>query len=304
MEGVGNNNKSLKQFVSTYISSLKEKNQIKEISINDISVNDISLNDIFMIISTYFKKDKNYLYINWENIILNGKIEFDLEELLNKYYIENVPLQYITGIQPFYNEEYIVNENVLIPRQDTEILVEKAIEYINKYNLESMLDLCSGSGCIGISISNNSNIKECMFADISKEALDVTNKNLIHNRVSKKVLVMQSDLFSNIKEKFDIIVSNPPYIKTGVIKFLDKKVQNEPILALDGGKDGLQVYIRILNTISFHLNDGGYFMFEIGYDQLKDIEELINDYDYYELVEKVKDYSGNNRVVICRFHQK
>lgn len=282
----------LKEFIKKYIQTIVAK---------DIEINN---DDILRIIAHTLKKSKNDIYLNFNHLVLNNLTCKLLTVNLNKFYICNIPLQYILGKQFFYNEEYIVNENVLIPRSDTEILVEKVIEYSFKYNLKNMLDLCCGTGCIGISSINNSNITKCTFVDISKKALDITNQNILHNKVIKNVLVIQSDLFSNINDKFDIIASNPPYIKTEEIKKLDKVVQNEPFLALDGGEDGLNIYRKIINKSSNYLNDNGFLMLEIGHDQLEDLKQLIKNNNKLEFVEGVKDLGNNDRVVICRFHQK
>ena len=120
---------------------------------------------------------------------------------------------------------------------------------------------------------------------------------------SKKVKVINSNLFDNITEKFDLIISNPPYIVHNEIKNLSKYVQNEPLIALDGGKDGMDIYVKILSCVHNYLNDSGILILEIGYDQMDKICSLIKKYDYFEILEKVKDYGGNDRGVICRFHQ-
>lgn len=275
---------------------------IKETIISN-NITNYSKDDILRVVAFTLKQNKNSIYTNLNSTYIDETVAFDIKSNLDKLYINNIPLQYILGIQPFYNEEYIVNENVLIPRADTEILVETAIEYIYRYNLKSMLDLCSGSGCIGISTLNNSSIESCVFVDISKEVLNVTNQNIIHNKVSKKVLTINSNLFENVNDKFDLILSNPPYIPTKEIASLNNDVQNEPHLALDGGEDGLDIYRRILNEASKYLNDGGYLILEIGYNQLDDLIELIKNSDL-DFIESLKDLGNNDRVVVCHFHQK
>lgn len=282
-----------KYLINDYINEYLEKNNIQN----------YDRNDILRIIAFILNKDKNYIYINLDKLTVNDDELSYLKTKLDELYIKNIPLQYILGKQSFYNEEYIVNENVLVPRADTEILVEKAISYISEFNLKSMMDLCCGSGCIGISILNNSNIDNCTFVDISDKALDVTKKNIVHNKVSKDTIVINSNLFTDISDKFDIIVSNPPYIPTKDIKSLDKNVQNEPILALDGGIDGLDKYKQIINEASKYLNDGGFLILEIGYDQLEYIIKIIEN-SKLKFIESVKDYGNNDRVVVCRFHQK
>jgi len=249
---------------------------------------------------------KNKYYIRKNEIVLDEYETKTLFEYLNKLIYKKIPIQYIIGEVALFNETYIVNESVLIPRQDTEILIEKAIEYINRDNLKEGLDLCSGSGAIGISVCNNSNINSMHFIDISKDALEVTKKNIIKNKVAQDTLCINSDLFENImtsEYKYDIIISNPPYIPTEDIDNLSIYVKSEPIIALDGGKTGLFFYEKIINEARNYLNNNGYIMFEIGYDQMQDITNLFGNYKEYEIVEKVKDLNSNDRVIICRFHK-
>lgn len=283
----------LSEFIDRYISELFKK----------IGIFKLKKDDVLRISAHILNRNKNYIFLNLNNIYIDSSTSQLLKENLDKFYIKNIPLQYIIGIQPFYKEEYIVNEDVLIPRADTEILVEKAIEYIYNNNLKNMMDLCCGSGCVGISILKNSNIDNCTFVDISNKALEITNKNILHNKVDKKVVTVNSNLFDNINDKFDIIVSNPPYIPTKDINGLSEVVKNEPHLALDGGDDGLDKYRVIINEASRYLNDGGYLMLEIGYDQLEKIKDIIRKSNL-EFIESVKDLGNNDRVVICRFHQK
>lgn len=289
------NDNKLKQYLNRYIN-------------NNLKNNEYEMNDIYRIVAKVKNVTKEEIILNCEKIVVSYQEQIILDRLLNKLYKENIPLQYILGKQNFYNEVYEVNENVLIPRADTEILVEKAIEYIEKENLEKLIDMCTGSGCVGISIAKNSNIKFGFLVDVSKEALEVARKNIILNEVGNKVCILKSNLFDEFEgiqeNKYDIIVSNPPYIKTSVIKTLDKNVQNEPILALDGGKDGLQVYRKIFEQSKKVLKTNGYLMLEIGYDQLEQITKIINKDENYELIESVKDLGGNDRVIVCRFLQK
>lgn len=243
---------------------------------------------------------------------LKNELELDKEELeilfknLDKLLIENVPLQYIVGEVSIYNEKYIVNDSVLIPRQDTEILIDKAISYIDKSNLKTGLDLCCGSGAIGISVCNNSSIEMMHFVDISKDALEITRKNILKNNVTNKTLCINSNLFENLMTtdaKYDIIMSNPPYIPTKEVENLSIYVKNEPVIALDGGDSGLEFYKKIVADARNYLNDNGYIMFEIGYDQMDSLVKIFSEYIEYEIVEKVKDFNSNDRVIICRFHR-
>ena len=280
----------LKEYINEYIASL--------------STNDININDIYFLLTKYFNVHSgNEVRLNYNNKELDISEMKDISSLLNRYYIQKEPLQYIIGYQNFYNEKYIVNSNVLIPRSDTELLVDEAIKLINKYKYNSLIDMCTGSGAVGISIANNSNIEKVYLADISKEALEVTKENVILNNVINKCTIIYSNLFNNLSNKVDIIVSNPPYIKTSIINELDIYVKKEPILALDGGADGLKIYTEILNSASNYIKDNGYILFEIGYDQKEDLINLISQYNHYEYIDCKKDIEDRDRVIICRFHQ-
>ena len=229
-----------------------------------------------------------------------------LSGYLDKLVYDKIPLQYIIGKTYLYNEEYIVDENVLIPRQDTETLIEKAVYYIEKYNLKRGLDLCCGSGAIGISTAKNSSLDYICFVDISEKALNITRKNILNNNLKTKSDCIYSNLFQNIMTeciKYDIILSNPPYIPSRDIGGLSDYVKNEPLIALDGGKDGLYFYNKIIDEARKYLNDNGFLIFEIGYNQMSDLENIFNQYNEYEIVEKIKDLNSNDRVIICRFHK-
>lgn len=253
----------------------------------------------------------NILSESKEYLIIHEKEELSKE--LEKLYITNIqklcndiPLQYIINRQEFMGLEFYVDENVLIPQPDTEILVEEVIDISKRECKKNILDLCTGSGAIGISIANS--ISECniTLSDISKDALEVAKENCINHKVEDRVNIIQSDLFENIDKnsKFDIIVSNPPYIKTDVIKTLDKEVQNEPILALDGGEDGLKIYRRIINEAYKFLEPNGYLCLEIGYDQKDEVIKLIENIGEYTNIYSKKDLAGNDRIVVCRNCQK
>lgn len=271
--------------------------------------------DIYSILEYVTGIDINKLMLNKDSYLLSLNNEIKADILLDKYYFEKYPLQYITHKQYFYNEKYYVDENVLIPRSDSEILVEKAIEYINKENLKNIVDLCTGSGALGISIAKNSDINKMTLIDISSQALKIAKKNIRLNNMDDKVSILQSNLLENkiveIKKqeeyedkKVDMIVSNPPYIKTDVLSSLDEEVKKEPKLALDGGKDGLDFYNKIIEEAKKVLKPNGILIFEIGYDQLNDLKNIIGKNNEYKLLESVKDYGGNDRVVICRFLDK
>ena len=251
-----------------------------------------------MVLANILNETKEYLMVH--------ELE-ELDEDLLKVFKEDIsklckriPIQYITNKQEFMGLEIYVDENVLIPQPDTEILVEEVINIAKKEKKTKILDLCTGSGAIGISMAKNIENFEITLSDISSDALNVAKQNCINNGVEDKTKIMQSDLFENIEDKFDIIVSNPPYIRSDVIKTLDKEVQNEPILALDGGEDGLDIYRKIIEQAYEYLNQDGYLCLEIGYDQKEEVIKLIEETNKYTDIYQKKDLAGNDRIVICK----
>lgn len=246
----------------------------------------------------------NVLKMKKEQLLINNKQELKEQEIQEidkkiEQLVNGKPLQYITEKQEFMGLEFYVNENVLIPQPDTEILVEKTIEVVNKTKKNKILDMCTGSGCIAISLAENIKNAQIKAVDISNKALDIANKNAINNSVENKIKFFYSDMFSNIEEKFDIIVSNPPYIETKTIKTLSQEVQNEPKLALDGGEDGLDFYKIIANEAYKHLEDNGILIVEIGYNQKEKVIKLFEKTKKYKNIECKKDYSNNDRIIIC-----
>lgn len=267
---------------------------------------EVSNNDILRLVAFALNMDKNTLYLNVNSKHISIAEQITIKNILDRYYINFEPLQYIIGIQPFYNEEYIVNRDVLIPRADSEILVETAIKYINDNNFKNGVDMCTGTGAIGISVSKHSNIEKMLLVDISDRALSVTNRNILKNNANDKCYTLQSDLFTSLLQnntKYDIIVSNPPYIKAEELINLSNYVQKEPMLALNGGRSGLDIYERIFKEASSILVDNGYIILEIGYDQKQDIINLIKDYPEYEYIECIQDLGLKDRVIVCHFHQ-
>lgn len=212
--------------------------------------------------------------------------------------VQGIPIQYITKSQEFYGLNFYVDENVLIPQPDTEILVEEVLKIAQQKN--KILDICTGSGCIGIALARCLENVEITMSDISRKALEIAKKNAIQNGVIEKVKLLESNLFEKINEKYDIIVSNPPYIETNVIKTLSKQVQNEPKLALDGGKDGLYFYRRLLEEASKYLEKKGYLCIEIGYQQKEQVIELAKKTGVFSKIEVKQDLTGNDRVIIAK----
>ncbi len=243
------------------------------------------------------KVDDSYLLIhNEEN--LGENISSDFKEYIQKLN-EEIPLQYITKNQEFMGLDFYVDENVLIPQPDTEILVEEVINICKNIDVLNILDLCTGSGAIGISLAKYLKDIKLTMTDISDKALEVAKRNAENNDVQEKCLILKSDMFEKIDGKFDVIVSNPPYIEKEVIITLEKEVQNEPILALDGGIDGLDFYKIIANSAYKYLNDKGILVVEIGYNQKEEVMKLLNETNKYEKIYAKKDLSGNDRVIVA-----
>ena len=244
-----------------------------------------------------------FMYLTGENrtfLLTHGEEEMPgeqyakYEELIDRR-ADHIPTQLLTGTQDFMGFEFEVEEGVLIPRLDTEFLVEEALREIP--DGAKVLDLCCGSGCIIISIAKLTNNIEAFASDISDQALELTRRNA--EKLGADIRLIKSDLFDSIDDKFDFILSNPPYIRRGELPRLMEEVRDhDPQLALDGGEDGLDFYRKIAREAADRLNGGGMLIMEIGFDQggaVRDIFEAAG----YKNVEIFKDYSGNERVVKC-----
>lgn len=212
------------------------------------------------------------------------------------------PLQYILGSTDFMSLEFFVGEGVLIPRSDTETLVEAVLNVLDCEKAYSALDICTGSGCIGISLAYYRENVTADLIDISDTAIETAKKNILHNGMQEGVKVYKCDILKEYPDrKYDIIVSNPPYIKSDVIETLQTEVKDyEPHIALDGGKDGLTFYRRIIEIAPKLLNKNGLLAFEIGNEQGEEVSELMADFDGIEII---KDLCGNDRVVIGRLKE-
>lgn len=259
---------------------------------------------------------------NRNDLLVRGRQEVAPEKegayrsLLEKRALR-IPLQQLTGTQEFMGLSFLVNEHVLIPRQDTEILVEEVLKELQ--DGMSVLDMCTGSGCILISLLYYTNGCKGVGVDISKEALAVAGRNAEQIFRGRKpslfadmeadgkgadITFVESDLFAGITERYDFIVSNPPYIKSDVIETLMPEVRvYEPLIALDGREDGLFFYRRIVEEGKAHLNRGGRLYFEIGYDQAKEVCNLMEQAGF-EDINVVKDFAGLDRVVFGTIKQK
>ena len=258
--------------------------------------------------------DRSYLLAHGEERITNEIIEQYTGMIEER--AKHIPMQYITNEQEFMGLKYYVNQDVLIPRQDTECLVEEAMREIQ--DGMAVLDLCTGSGCILISLMKYKNNLRGVATDISEKALGVARHNSLEHGVTEQLRLVQSDLFENAEEirralrfltdagtkgaadRFDFIISNPTYIRSDVIESLDAEVKDhEPRLALDGTADGLYFYRQIAEQAKGFLVPGGKLFFEIGYDQGAEVRDILTA-DGYEDVKVTKDLAGMDRVVSAR----
>ena len=258
--------------------------------LTDAGVPDAPL-DAWYLLQMVCKIERSYYYVHGEeDITQDAQKEY---EIAVQKRAEHIPLQYIIGEQEFMGLRFKVNSNVLIPRQDTETLVEQVLKIV-KPGMK-VLDLCTGSGCVLISVLKNAPELTGMGSDISKTALLVAKENAKLHEVDAEWV--RSDLFDNITETFDVIMANPPYIPTGEILSLMPEVRDfEPENALDGGADGLDFYRKIAGQVKDYLNPGGYVYMEIGYDQGEAVSELMRNAGFTE-VEVIKDLARNDRVV-------
>lgn len=257
--------------------------------------------------------DRMRLMLRWQDILQDNQCE-EYFQLIEKR-AARIPLQHITGVQEFMGLEFKVNENVLIPRQDTETLVEDALEVMRKGTLRgeelpmkakkswAVLDLCCGSGAIGVSLAANETDAKVTCADVSDAALMVAREN--GSAHAKSVKFVKSDMFDAFKgrlgnKKFDMIISNPPYIKKEVIETLEPEVKDhEPMMALDGGEDGLDFYRIIAQHAEDFLKKEGMLMMEIGHDQMEEVKGLIEASGKYSYVTGLKDLAGRDRIVVA-----
>lgn len=247
--------------------------------------------------------DRNDLLAHGEQQVMSQAEEKYLNWIRQR--AEHIPLQQLTGEQDFMGLTFSVNEHVLIPRQDTEILVEEVLKEL--HDRMRILDMCTGSGCILLSLLHYSNDCEGLGVDLSAEALEVAGQNVLKVLTPEKAEhahFLQSDLFEKVEGKFEIIVSNPPYIASAEVEKLMPEVRDhEPRMALDGTEDGLHFYRRIIKEAGKHLVNSGMLFFEIGYDQGQAVSELMRAQGYRE-VQVVQDYAGLDRVVLGTYCER
>lgn len=275
--------------MTTYIQLLEEGKKILEVA----GIVEAELDAWYLLSDTFS--------INRTQFLMERNRPKELEPALLEQYRKRlkkramrIPLQHILGVQEFMGIEFIVNNKVLIPRQDTEVLVEEVL----KEKTGTVLDLCTGSGCIAISLAKLGSFQQVDAADISVDALDIAKKNA--ERAEVQVQFYQGNLFETITKKYDIIVSNPPYIPKEVIKTLEPEVKKyEPYQALYGPNNGLYFYEKISESAVNFLNSNGKIFYEIGYDQAEAVYDILEKYKYKEIT-VIPDLSGKNRVVKAR----
>ena len=254
--------------------------------------------DVETLLQKVLGVDRLYILLNLERVLSE-----DEEQLFNKFINErlnNRPIAYIVGNREFMGLDFFVKEGVLIPRPDTEVLVEEVIELAKKKDAKNILDIGTGSGAITVSLAKYLENVKVTSVDISDIALEIGKRNAISNEVDDRINFVKSDLFTNIDKetKFDIIVSNPPYIKREVIETLDKQVKDyEPYNALEGGVDGLDFYRAITKQAKDYLKKGGILAYEVGHDQSEDVSKLM-EMDGYTNIYTLKDLQQIDRVVI------
>jgi len=263
--------------------------------LNEAGIEESTL-DARLLLEAVCGTDRNDLLVHGEQPVAPEAEEKYLNWIRQR--AEHIPLQQLTGEQDFMGLTFSVNEHVLIPRQDTEILVEEVLKEL--HDGMRILDMCTGSGCILLSLLHYSNDCEGLGVDLSAEALEVAGRNVLKVLTPEKAEhahFLQSDLFEKVEGKFEIIVSNPPYIASAEVEKLMPEVRDhEPRMALDGTEDGLHFYRRIIEEAGKHLVSSGMLFFEIGYDQGQAVSELMRTEGYRE-VQVMQDYAGLDRVV-------
>ena len=255
------------------------------------------MNEAELLFSEVLGCDRIDLYLDKAKLVDKDKLRLISSVLKRR--IKGEPIQHILGKIEFMGLEFKVNPDVLIPRPETEILVGTALKYINKEKGTRILDLGTGSGCIAVSLYKNSVDSAIDASDVSNKALEVAGENACLNNA--KINFIQSDLFNALGYKeYDMIISNPPYIVSAEIRKLQPELRFEPVLALDGGTDGLDFYRRIILGAPGYLKNGGWLILEIGFGQKSAIEKIFLDSGKFEITGVIKDYNNIARVIIAR----
>lgn len=249
--------------------------------------------EVRLILSKILGYDISYL-ISHEDENIDKEIENKYFDILRRRN-NGEPLQYIFGIVEFYGRDFFIDDNVLIPRNDTEVSIEVLKKLFENYKIENFLEIGCGSGIVSISMAIENKDIKFTSCDISDYAINNTKKNISKYNLDN-ISVVKSNIYSNIKDKYDIIYSNPPYIKTEEIDYLQREVKDyEPHLALDGGIDGLCFYRKIVSKLDKFLKKDGFVVFEIGHNQSSELRNILSEYNFFI----IKDMSGRDRVVIA-----
>jgi release factor glutamine methyltransferase len=251
------------------------------------------------------------LYTGFESVVPEQKLG-SFRELVRRAG-EHEPVAYLTGRAHFFNLEFHITRDVLIPRPDTEVLVENVLQLTRRttgFETPRVLDLCTGSGCIAAAIAHHHKSATIIATEISPPAMEVARQNITRLGLADRITLLQGDLFEPLaglvdKEPFDLILANPPYIATATVATLDRSVRDyEPMQALDGGLDGLAVHRRILSSAPPHLRPGGRLFIEIAFDQREAILELVAEHPNFTDINVLKDHAGNDRVLTATLRLK
>jgi len=261
------------------------------------------MNEVELVFSELLNCDRFSLCLNKKLPLTKEKGALISSILKRRFFGE--PVQYILGKAEFMGLEFKVTPDVLIPRPETEILVESVISIVHssKFRVQSILDLGTGSGCIAVSLAKFISTAQITATDISQETLAIAKDNAILNKVEDRIKFIRSDLFSNYElcaMNYELIISNPPYIPTEEIDKLQLEVRHEPRAALDGGTDGLDFYRRIIQESPAYLKQGGLLIMEMGFGQHRGIENMLKKSQKFEIINIIKDYNNIDRVIIAK----
>lgn len=255
-----------------------------------------------LLLSHVLNKTRLELYLNHEKPVPQEKL--DQLRALVKQAGQHKPIAYLTGSTCFYSMDFIVDTNTLIPRPETEMLVEKAVDFLRtRQGQQYALDLCTGSGCIACAVAKNFKDVKLIATDICEDALNIADKNVNLHKLNDKIHLLQGSLFEPVIEqldesRFDLIISNPPYVSESEYQELDANVKDyEPSKALLAGVDGLDIYKSIAELVGSFLKDDGLLLMEIGYRQGSSVKEILQDTGLFELIRVEKDFNDNDRVV-------
>ncbi|MDO9464242.1 MAG: peptide chain release factor N(5)-glutamine methyltransferase [bacterium] len=264
--------------------------------------------DAEVLLSYLLKKERIFLYLNWDSILTQHTLDIFRKLVLERS--KHIPIAYLTGYKEFMSIDFEVNEKVLIPRPETEALVEATLSRMlsGQPNREWLaIDMGTGCGNIAVALAKSQNIR-IYASDISEDALNISKKNAEKNKVEKSIRFLCGDLFKsfnglNLAEKIDFIVSNPPYVSSADFEKLPIDIkQYEPRIALDGGTDGIDFYPELVKGAEEFLKPNGFLIMEIGYGQVEGIKKLISSRGTFFAPEIVRDYGGIERVIICTRH--